>query len=125
MGVTPMKTTKVCLSLAVISALAALTAVAQAQDASAVTKTDKKPEPPKGIESKSPWSVETLDKSDGYFGSSSTTIKRDMGDGWAVGGKISTPYQDQRIGGSGTPGLQQYESPKNNTMFGPVLEKKF
>jgi hypothetical protein len=117
-GVMPMKTARVCLSLAM---LAALTSLAVAQDG----KTDTRPEPPKRIESKSPWSVETLDRSDGYFGSSSTTIKRDMGDGWAVGGKMTTPYQDQRIGGSGAPGLQQYESPKNNTMFGPVLEKKF
>jgi hypothetical protein len=101
--------------------LAALAAPAQAQD----SKTDKKPEPPKSIESHSPWSVDTVTKSDGYFGSSSTTVKRDMGEGWSLGGKMTTPYEDQKIGGSGAPGLKQYESPSRGTTFGPVLEKKF
>jgi hypothetical protein len=96
--------------------LAALTAFAQADD--------KKAEP-KGIDPKSPWSVESVDKSDGLLGSSSTTITRDIGEGWSVGGKMTTPYQDERIGGSGAPGLKQYESPGANTTIGPVFEKKF
>jgi hypothetical protein len=108
---------KAVLSLAV---LAALTTLAQAQD----TRQDAKPEP-KGIETKSPWSVTTTDRSDGYFGSQSTTIKRDIGDGWSLGGKLTTPYEDPAIGGSGAPGLKQYESPGNTTTFGPVFEKKF
>jgi hypothetical protein len=108
---------KTILSLAM---LAALTTLAQAQD----NKNDKKPEP-KSTEASSPWSVKTLDKNDGYFGSSSTTVTRDVGDGWALGGKMTTPYEDQKVGGSGTPGLKQYESPGNSTVFGPVLEKKF
>lgn len=73
----------------------------------------------------SPWSVDTVTKSDGYFGSSSTTVKRDMGDGWSLGGQMTTPYQDPKIGGSGPPSLKQYENPSNTTVFGPVLEKKF
>ena len=101
--------------------LAALTTFAHAQEA---TKQDKHSEP-KAIESKSPWSVTTTDKSDGYFGSQSTTIKRDIGDGWSVGGKMTTPYEDQRIGGSGAPGLKQYVSPSGTTVIGPVFEKKF
>lgn len=97
--------------------LAAFAAVARAED--------QKPAEPKGAEIRSPWSVDSVTKSDGYFGSSSTTLKRDMGEGWSVGGKMTTPYEDQRIGGSGSPGLHQYESPKGSTTFGPVLEKKF
>jgi hypothetical protein len=114
------------LSLAV---LAALIAPAQAQDSKTDSKTDSKIDKtspaPKGIESKSPWSVDSVTKSDGYFGSSSTTVTRDIGDGWSVGGKMTTPYQDEKIGGGGAPGLKQYESPGNSTVFGPVLEKKF
>jgi hypothetical protein len=97
--------------------LAALTASAQAQDKKADDK-DKTPV-------KSPWSVNTTDRKDGYFGSSSTTVTRDVGDGWSVGGKMTTPYQDQVIGGHGAPGLKQYENPGTGTVFGPVLEKKF
>ena len=111
----PMKTV---LSLAV---LVALTGLAHAQEAKTGTNADDK----KGIDTKSPWSVKTDDKSDGYFGSSSTTITRDVGDGWSVGGKMTTPYEDPKIGGAGSPGLKQYESPGNNTVIGPVIEKKF
>ena len=71
--------------------LAAFAAVARAED--------QKPAEPKGAEIKSPWSVDSVTKSDGYFGSSSTTLKRDMGEGWSLGGKMTTPYEDQRIGG--------------------------
>lgn len=109
---------KTVLSLAM---LAALTTLAQAQD----NKSDKKPAEPKGAEASSPWSVKTLNKNDGYFGSSSTTVTRDVGDGWSLGGKMTTPYQDKTIGGSGAPGLKQYESRSPTTVFGPVLEKKF
>jgi hypothetical protein len=108
--------------------LAALTTLAQAQANpldKAESKAETKAPEKKGTEIKSPWSVDTADKTDGYFGSSSTTIKRDIGDGWAVGGKMTTPYQDQRIGGSGTPGIKQYDDPGSKTLFGPVLEKKF
>jgi len=97
-------------------ALAALTTFAQAQD---------KPAENKPLAPNSPWSVQSTDKTDGYFGSSSTTVTRDIGEGWSVGGKMTAPYQDERIGGSGAPGLKQYESPGNNTTFGPVFEKKF
>jgi hypothetical protein len=105
--------------------LAALTTLAQAQDNTNVNKSDKKPAEPKPAEASSPWSVKTLDKNDGFFGSSSTTVTRDVGDGWSLGGKMTNPYQDSKIGGSGAPGLKQYESPGNSTVFGPVLEKKF
>ena len=98
--------------------LAALSVAAQADDKKPVEK------PAPNLNS-SPWSVDTVTKSDGYFGSSSTTIKRDMGEGWSLGGKMTTPYEDQKIGGSGAPGLKQYESPSRGTTFGPVLEKKF
>ena len=67
--------------------LAALATVAHAEDA----KVDK-PEP-KGLETTSPWSVNTTDKSDGYFGASSTTITRDIGDGWSVGARVSARYR--------------------------------
>jgi hypothetical protein len=100
--------------------LAALVAGAQAQTA----QQDKTTEP-KGIDAKSPWSVKSFDQNDGLLGSSSTTVTRDLGDGWSVGGKMTTPYQDERIGGSGAPGLKQYEKPGANTTFGPVFEKKF
>jgi hypothetical protein len=96
-----------------------LASAAHAQD------DNKKPAAPKTIESSNPWSVDTVTKSDGYFGSSSTTIKRDMGEGWSLGGKMTTPYEDQKIGGSGAPGFKQYENRSNTTVFGPVLEKKF
>jgi hypothetical protein len=97
--------------------LVALTALAQADDKKADDKA-------KALD-KNPWSVDSVTKNDGYFGSSSTTVTRDVGDGWSVGGKMTTPYQDQVIGGHGAPGLKQYENPGNSTVFGPVLEKKF
>jgi hypothetical protein len=105
---------KVVLSLIFLVALATL---ARAED----KKTDDKA---KALD-KNPWSVDSVTKSDGYFGSSSTTVTRDVGDGWSVGGKMTTPYQDPTIGGQGAPGLKQYESPSSSTVFGPVLEKKF
>lgn len=110
-----MKTAIALISLT-LSALA-LTTLAQADD--------KKPDDKKAVDTNSPWSVKTIDKSDGYFGSSSTTVTRDIGDGWAVGGKMTTPYESPVIGGSGAPGLKQYESPGSNTVIGPVFEKKF
>jgi len=112
---------KTILSLILV---AALTTFAQAQTNKQDSNSAAKPEP-KGIETKSPWSVQTTDKSDGYFGSSSTTITRDIGDGWSVGGKMTTPYEDPKLGGSGAPGLKQYESPGADTTFGPVFQKKF
>jgi hypothetical protein len=84
-------------------------------------KLDKKDDAPK-----SPWSVTTVNRDYGNTGTSTTVIKKDVGDGWSVGGQMSTPYADRTIGGSGAPGLQQqFESPKSNTIFGPYLEKKF
>jgi hypothetical protein len=74
---------------------------------------------------KSPWSVDTNVTDEGLTGTSNTVIKRDMGDGWSIGGQMSTPYADQKIGGSGAPGLERYQSPSSNTLFGPYLEKKF
>ena len=112
-----MKVARLHFSLAI---LAALTIGAQAQS----VQPDKKAEP-EGIDTKSPWSVKSVDQNDGLLGSSSTIIKRDLGEGWSVGGKVTTPYQDERIGGSGPPGLKQYEKPGANTTFGPVFEKKF
>jgi hypothetical protein len=109
------------LSLGLFVALASAAHAQGDQD----NKAGKKPTDSKGIEAQSPWSVDSVTKSDGYFGSSSTTLKRDMGEGWSVGGKLTTPYQDERIGGSGAPGLKQYEKPGANTTFGPVFEKKF
>jgi hypothetical protein len=100
---------------------AALTSLAHAQ----INNNDKKPAAKTPDLNASPWSVDSVTKNDGYFGSSSTTVKREMGDGWSVGGRMTTPYEDQKIGGSGAPGLKQYESPSKGTLFGPVLEKKF
>jgi hypothetical protein len=113
---------KIVLSLAV---LAALTTLAHAQQNPIDKPAGEKAGATKTPEPNSPWSVKTIDRSDGYFGSSSTTVTRDIGDGWSVGGKLSTPYEDPKIGGSGAPGLKQYESPGNNTVIGPVFEKKF
>jgi len=94
--------------------LAALTTLAHAQE--------KKPPPDLN---KSPWSAETSNRSDGYTGTMDTIIKRDMGEGWAVGGKMSAPYQDPKIGGSGPPTNQLDSSRSGTTLFGPYLEKKF
>lgn len=101
--------------------LLAAASAAQAQDSNA----GRQPAAPKNLDAGSPWSIDSVTRSDGYFGSSSTTIKRDMGEGWSLGGQMTTPYEDQKIGGGGAPGLKQYKSPGSNTMFGPVLEKKF
>jgi hypothetical protein len=97
--------------------LAALVSFAQAQD--------KKADDSKPLAPNSPWSVDTVDKSDGYFGSSSTTVTRDIGEGWSLGGKLTTPYEEPKIGGSGAPGHKQYENPSSTTVIGPVLQKKF
>jgi hypothetical protein len=98
----------------------ALTGFANAQ--SSPPAPEKKPVPDIN---KSPWSAQTTTSSDGYFGSTTTTIKRDVGDGWALGAQMSTPFEDRKIGGSGPPGLDRYESPNGKTLFGPYLEKKF
>jgi hypothetical protein len=110
---------KTVLSLAL---LVTLTTLAQAQGDDAGRKPVESKTPDLNA---SPWSVDSVTKSDGYFGSSSTTVTRDIGDGWSLGGKMTTPYQDRKIGGSGAPGLEQYRNPGNTTVFGPVLEKKF
>jgi hypothetical protein len=103
---------KPILSLAL---LIALTALALAQES------QQKPVPDLN---KSPWSGSATTKSDGLTGGSTTILKREIGEGWAVGGQMTAPYQDPKIGGSGPPG-NRLESPKGNTLFGPYLEKKF
>ncbi len=45
---------------------------------------------------KSPWSATTNERSDGLSGTSTTTIKRDIGDGFSVGGQMKTPYRTRR-----------------------------
>jgi hypothetical protein len=48
-----------------------------------------------------------------------------MGEGWAVGGQMTTPYKDPALGGSGPPS-NPLESPRSgHTILGPYLEKKF
>lgn len=92
---------------------AALTTFAHAQD---------KP----GLDiNKSPWSGSTTDRNDGLSGSSTTTIRRDIGDGLSIGGQVKTPYQDPALGGSGPPANPIDGARSGGTTFGPVLEKKF
>jgi hypothetical protein len=101
---------KVILSLGIVAALGAF---AQAQERPA---SDLK---------KSPWSATTTERSDGLSGTSTTTIKRDVGDGLSVGGQIKTPYQEPAIGGSGPPANPVEGARSGNVILGPVLEKKF
>ncbi len=101
---------KAFLSLGILVALGCL---AQAQD---------RPVPDLN---KSPWSGTTTERSDGLSGSSTTTIKREIGDGLSVGGQMKTPYQDPALGGSGPPANPVDSARGGNTVFGPVLEKKF
>ncbi len=65
------------------------------------------------------------ERSDGLSGTSTTTIKRDVGDGLSVGGQIKTPYQEPAIGGSGPPANPVDGARSGNVILGPVLEKKF
>jgi hypothetical protein len=101
---------KVILSLGLLAALGSL---AQAQE---------KPVPDLN---KSPWSATTDQRSDGLTGTSTTTIKRDIGEGLSLGGQMKTPYQDPALGGSGPPANPVDGARGGNTVFGPVLEKKF
>ena len=101
---------KVILSLGI---LATLVSLAQAQE---------KPVPDLN---KSPWSATTSERSDGLSGSSTTTIKREIGDGLSVGGQMKTPYQDPALGGSGPPANPVDSARSGNVILGPVLEKKF
>jgi hypothetical protein len=101
---------KVTLSLGFLAVLGAL---AQAQE---------KPVPDLN---KSPWSATTIERSDGLTGTSTTTIKREIGDGLSVGGQMKTPYQDPALGGSGPPANPVEGARGGNTILGPVLEKKF
>jgi hypothetical protein len=74
---------------------------------------------------KSPWSGGSITKNDGPTGTSTTTLKRDVGEGWAVGGQMTTPYKDPALGGSGPPS-NPLEGPRSgHTILGPYLEKKF
>ena len=99
--------------------LAAFTVAAQAQESQ-----DKRGQPAPDL-NKSPWSGMSVNRYDGLTGESNTIIKRDMGGGWAVGGQLTTPYQDPKIGGTGQPAPPQLERPAGHTLFGPYLEKKF
>jgi hypothetical protein len=101
---------KVMISLGIVAALGAL---AQAQD---------KPVPDIN---KSPWSATTTERSDGLSGTSTTTIKRDIGDGLSIGGQMKTPYTDPALGGSGPPANPIDGARSGGTILGPVLEKKF
>ena len=106
--------------------LLALAASAQAQQPQ--PKPDQKPAPdakPVPDLNHSPWSGMSINRYDGLTGDSTTIIKRDMGGGWAVGGQVTTPYQDPKIGGAGAPAPPQLERPGGHTLFGPYLEKKF
>ena len=102
--------------------LLALTTFAQAQDKPAQEKPiQEKPVPDLN---KSPWSVDSNTKSDGLRGTSTTTIKREIGEGLSVGGQMKTPYQEPVVGGQGPPSpLEGVRG--GNTILGPVLEKKF
>ena len=93
--------------------------VAHAQDTN-THKPEKKPVPDIN---KSPWSATFSNQFDGYTGDRRAIIKRDMGDGWAVGGQMVTPYEDPKIGGT-APSMGTDIS-KRSTIFGPYLEKKF
>ncbi len=93
--------------------LAALGSLAQAQD-KAVPDSNK-----------SPWSGTTTERSDGLSGTSTTTIKRDVGDGLSVGGQIKTPYTEPALGGAGPPANPVDGARGGNPLLGPVLEKKF
>ena len=101
---------KVFLSLGIVAALGAL---AQAQE---------RPAPDLN---KSPWSGTTTERSDGLSGTSTTTIKRDIGDGLSVGGQMKTPYTEPALGGSGPPANPVDGARGGSTILGPVLEKKF
>jgi len=96
--------------------LAALTVSARAED---------KPVKPAPDLDKSPWSGMSINRYDGLTGDSTTVIKRDMGGGWSLGGQVTTPYQDPKIGGTGVPPPPQLDRPGGHTLFGPYLEKKF
>ena len=103
--------------------LLALTTLAQAQDRPAQTKpVEEKPVPDLN---KNPWSVDTSTSSDGLRGNSTTTLKRDIGDGLSIGGQIKRPYQEPVVGGQGAPGNPLEGARSGSTTFGPVLEKNF
>jgi hypothetical protein len=101
--------------------LVALMAIAQAQQAQQAQQPQQKPVPDLN---QSPWSGMTIDRYDGLTGDSTTIIKRDMGGGWSVGGQMTTPYQDPKIGGTGAPPPPP-QLERGHTLFGPYLEKKF
>jgi hypothetical protein len=109
--------------------LFALTGLAQAQerpplqDKPAVPAQKKVEEKPVPDINKSPWSVDSRTESDGMRGTSTTTLKRDIGDGLSIGGQMQRQYQEPSVGGKGPPG--PLDAGRSGTIFGPVLEKKF
>jgi hypothetical protein len=107
--------------------LLALTTLAHAQDRPPPDKPVQKriEEKPVPDLNKSPWSVDTTTSSDGLRGNSTTTIKRDLGDGLSIGGQMKTPYQEPVVGGRGAPDNPFEGGRSGPTIFGPVLEKKF
>jgi hypothetical protein len=98
-----------------LSVMLALTAAAAAQDAQHTKDA-------KGI--KSPWSGSVTDQNIGGVGARTSTLKRDVGDGWSIGGQVTTKYQDPALGGNGPP-REPLGGSRNTTIFGPYLEKKF
>lgn len=103
--------TKITLPMAM---LVALTGLAHAQ--SSTDDTDKK----------SPWSGAVIDHKDGGLGSRTSILKKDVGDGWSIGGQLTTKYQDPNIGGTGAPPPHPFRGEsRSNTVIGPYFEKKF
>jgi hypothetical protein len=77
---------------------------------------------------RSPWSGQTIDRNTGGVGSRTSIIKKDIGDGWSVGGQLTTKYEDPVIGGTGAPPPQPFgsrDTGRSSTIFGPYFEKKF
>ena len=94
---------KVALTLGV---LVTLTSLAQAQ------------ERPVPDINKSPWSGTTGERSDGLSGTSTTTIKREIGDGLSVGGQMKTPYQDPALAAAVPPSDLCWRRSSRNAVAG-------
>ena len=112
---------KIALPLCLLLAVAAS---AQAQQPQPTAEPKPEPKPAPNLD-KSPWSGMSINRYDGLTGDSTTVIKRDIGGGWSLGGQMTQPYQDPKIGGTGVPAPPQLDRPGGHTLFGPYLEKKF
>lgn len=99
-----------------VGALIVFAAAAQAQDT--------EPAPKKPAADQPGWAASIVHHDDSISGTRMTVIKRELGQGWAVGGQMTQTDGDLKADGNGPPNMMP-DRVQRSTIFGPYLEKRF